>query len=78
MNLQGITVVCESNESDEVNAFLGLGWRMLQTSAGFYYEECIQYHKIMQTGYITYSLGWFGNKEEVKYPDSYIRRTAPF
>ena len=71
MNLQDVSVVVDTNESDEVNAFLDLGWKILQTTSGFYYEECIEYKKTMQTGYIKYSLGWFGNKEEVKYPDSY-------
>lgn len=77
-DLQNISVVCDAYKDNEVNDFLDLGWKVLQVTSGYTYEENIEFRQVEKVSYTKYSLGWFGDKEEVKYPDAYHQRTAPF
>lgn len=77
-DLQNISVVCDACKSHEVNDFLDLGWKVLQVTSGYSYEENLEFRKVEKVSYTKYNLGWFGDKKEVQYPNGYIKRTAPF
>ncbi|MBO7925489.1 hypothetical protein J5X91_04280 [Pseudoalteromonas sp. K222D] len=78
MNMHDISVVAETNDCNEANEFLKLGWKLLQTSSGYFFEEDIEFRKVQQKCYTLYSLGWVNSSAEAEYPESYLRLTGPF
>ncbi len=74
-DLHDISVICETFRADEVNAFLALGWKVLETSSGYFLEENLEYREPEKVGRFTYSLGWFGAEGDAQYPKSYTART---
>jgi hypothetical protein len=76
--LQNISVVCDVRRVEDVNDFLELGWKVLQVTSGYAYEENLEFKEIEKVSYTEYSLGWFGDRTEVQYPATYIEEKAPF
>ncbi|HCE1338506.1 TPA: hypothetical protein NGQ92_004592 [Vibrio parahaemolyticus] len=76
--MRDIAVLCVTSNVDEANDFLNLGWKVLDTSSGYFFEENLEYRELEKVSTFSYSLGWFGDKADVQYPESYLARTAPF
>ena len=65
-----ISIVYESSYVSEVNTYLDLGWKLLNTSSGYSYiddpdPECMTEKR----GYVLYSLAWLGDKESAQFPE---------
>lgn len=76
--LNSISAICETTLYAEANDFLALGWKVLETCSAFTYEMNLEYREIEKVSEFRYSLGWFGDVNDLEYPDSYLSRTSPF
>lgn len=66
--LHDISVVCEASNSDRVNDFLILGWKILAIYNDYRYEDNPELRKPEKVARFRYSLGWFGDRDTVQYP----------